>query len=255
MAQAVKPKFYACDTCNKAFSSKYTMNRHRNTAHLGIATKFTCGYANCTYSCHRPEDLLMHERRHMDPNFKTKQKNTQINNNLTTQVQNQTESNSDVGYSHQEFVAALQQQQLPEPDAYSTIDFSILQENTEPQVITTLAPSAIPTTSTTASTTIDQDLYQPLVSDISNDSSSETLKYQPGLHIYADDQGTLKTDPNFLVPGMKYICSDKYELFSETSKEYKTMTKADDNDPTLASFNVTISKNPGKNDVNQCKSQ
>ena len=258
MAQTDKSKFYACDLCNKAFSSKYAMNRHRSCSHLETATKFTCAFEDCTYSCYRPEDLLMHEKRHSDPTFKTRKQKTNRNNNSTTAMQTTDSSDQNVGYSHQEFVQALQQQ-LSETnqDAYSTIDFSYFQE--DPQVITTLNPEP---TSSSVATIPDQNIYQPPVSNITTPEAShdETPSagpvYHPGLHIYADQDGNLKTDPNYLVPGMKYVCSNTFELFGEDTEQYKTMTKGEKTEePALTSFTVNIMKNPGKNNVNECNTQ
>ena len=117
------------------------MHRHMNCAHLDKATKFSCSFEACHYSCYRPEDLLMHEKRHSDPNFKTKQKNTNNNTIITQSMQSTEAPSSETGYTHQEFVQALQQQLLQEPtqDAISTVDFSYFQDN--PQVITPLEPT------------------------------------------------------------------------------------------------------------------
>ena len=79
------------------------MNRHRSCAHLATATKFSRAFEEYIYSCYCPDDLLMHEKRHSDPTFKTRKQKTNNNNNATTvNMQNPTDS-SDQGieYTHQ----------------------------------------------------------------------------------------------------------------------------------------------------------
>ena len=257
MAQNKPKQFFACEHCNKAYTSKYGMHRHMNCAHLDKATKFSCSIEACHYSCYRPEDLLMHEKRHSDPNFKTKQKNTNNNTIIAQSMQSTEASSSETGYTHQEFVQALQQQLFQEPnqDAISTVDFSYFQDN--PQVITPLEPTKNKNEDLNTPPLIDQNIYQPAVSDISSESTVENPQYQAGLLIYADASGLLKTDPKTLIPGMHYICNENYELVPSTDERFKELNKdTEKDDQAQTSFTVTVKKNPGKNYVvNNCATQ
>ena len=234
---------------------KQIWHEHMNCAHLEKATKFTCSFEGCHYSCFRPEDLLMHEKRHADPMFKAKQKNPTKSSKVAPKMQEA--SSSDTGYTQHEFVQALQQQlsQESNPDAFSTIDFSYFQD--DPQVTKTLEPKKEEQELNTPPIP-DQNLYQPPVSDISEpDVQTVDPKYQPGLLIYADNSGILKTDPNLLVPGMTYVCSDNFELVPSTSDKFKELSKdSTPDDSALTSFTISIKKNPGKNDAtNGCPTQ
>ena len=247
-----KSKLFKCEECFMAYSSKYALKRHSDRCHNENATRYTCSEEGCTYYSYRGEDLINHEKRHMNPTFKTRK-----NSNSTPLPKPQDNLPSCSTFTQDDLDHAFSAQLLnPNFSAsFPTVDESFFQD---PTIVSIKKTSEVPDFKTPElkETSPQPEPYQPITSNISSPEdlvdTSGTI-YEPGLCLFATKNGRLQVKKNALKPGMKCIVNDNFELISEEMMEYKDLTKNDSSNTTQASFNIQITS--PDNNINGCATQ